>query len=164
MLWFISGLVLLLIWFQSWFWQRLKSWFWCWIASKSHQNNIKTPSKSHQTSTNDKTIDQEKLSRNPTFFETNPPETPPKNRKIKSNKPTNIIKSSWQHRFDIVSKPYISKPNQNQIKTIKQSKTQPKPVRGLFLFPFLEPTHREPWKKICSQSISKPGQNSHPKQ
>jgi hypothetical protein len=79
------------------------------IASKQYQNHVKITS----TSSNDKTIDQTKLSRNSIFFETNPPEPPPKqNQKIKSNKSTsNIIKSSWQHRFDIVSKPY-----QNQIK------------------------------------------------
>ena len=66
---------------------------------------------------------------------------------------------------------HISESYQNRIKTISKScqnhkkprEIDQKPVPGLFLFPFLKPTHREPWKR---RSVPKPYQNhtkSHPK-
>ena len=121
--------VMILIWFQLWFWYGFSYDSWCgsnlWfeanpsepypkyskIVSKPYQNRIKT------------------------------------------------VSQSYQKRIKIVSKSYQNHKNLRQIhknlsKTIKILETSKKPVPGLFLFLFLKPTR---WNHI--KTVSKSYQN-----
>jgi tetrahydromethanopterin S-methyltransferase subunit B len=130
------------------------------IASKQYQNHVKITS----TSSNDKTIDQTKLSRNSIFFETNPPEPPPN--KIRKLNQINQHQISSNHRGNTVLTSYPnriktkSKSDQNHQAVENSTKTCP----GAVFVSFLGTNTSGTLKKICSQTILKPGQNSHPKQ
>jgi hypothetical protein len=61
--------------------------------------------------------------------------------------------TSHQNHIKTVSKSYQ---HNSKFTPLNKLKIDPKPVPGLFLFPFLKPTHWEPWKRC---SVPKPCQN-----
>jgi hypothetical protein len=95
------------------------------IVSKQYQNHIKT------TKTIEKLTKSMSVVFYVSFFGANPPE--PYQNHINHIK---IVSKSYQNRIKTISKSCFSHKNPREI--------EQKPVPGLFLFPFLKPTHGEP--------------------
>ena len=143
--------VLILIWVKIVFWCGPKVWFpilwrFCMvttgIASKSQQNRIKTISISSENHKSPRKIGQKHV---PglflSFLWSQPIGT--------ISKSNHIHIKTYQDRVETISKLYQ---NHKNLQEVNQ-----KPVPGLFLFPWLKPTHREPWKR---RSVPKPCQNN----